>query len=399
MKKIALGVCSSVSIYKACEIIRLFQKDGFQVRVIMTEKATRFIDPFLFNSLTGERTIVHLFDQQQRPIEHISLVDEISLLLIAPATANIIGKMASGVADDFLSSFYLAVKCPVLVAPAMNEAMFRHRQIQENIRKLRSQGLEFVEPESGYLACGKEGVGRLAAPEKIVNQSLRLIRSQEVFKNRIVLVTAGPTREFLDQVRFISNPSSGKMGYELAREAYQLGAEVILISGPVSLEPPSGVYLERVTTAEEMRQAILKHYSRAEVVLMAAAVADFKFKNYRPGKVKKKALGQTLEIEETTDILEELGKNKGRQLLVGFAAETSQVVDKASEKMLGKKLDLVVANDVSSPKIGFGSDDNEVWLLWPDGRSKKTSRLSKREISQQVFQEIGVLLNERKGNS
>ncbi|MDW3229632.1 MAG: bifunctional phosphopantothenoylcysteine decarboxylase/phosphopantothenate--cysteine ligase CoaBC [Acidobacteriota bacterium] len=396
MNKIALGVSSSISIYKACEIIRLFQKDGFKVQVIMTEKATQFINPSLFDSLTGERTIVELFDRQHRPIEHISLADEISLLLIAPATANLIGKMAWGIADDFLSTFYLAVKCPVLVAPAMNEAMFKHPQTQENIEKMKGQGVEIVEPESGYLACSKEGLGRLAAPDKIVNQSLRLIRSQEVFKTRVVLVTAGPTREFLDPVRFVSNPSSGKMGFELAKEAYQLGAEVILISGPVNLEPPSGVYLERVRTAEEMKLAVLKHYPRAEVVLMAAAVADFRFKKYQPGKIRKEVLSRTLEIEQTPDILEELGKNKNQQLLIGFAAETGQVADKAMEKMLRKKLDLIVANDVSSSEIGFESDDNEVWLLWPDGRSKKTSRLSKRKISQQIFQEIGLLLNERK---
>lgn len=399
MKKIALGVCSSISLYKACEIIRLFQEEGFSVRVIMTEKATRFINPYLFTSLTGERTIVHLFDEQQRPIEHISLVDEVSLLLVAPATANIIGKLASGVADDFLSTFYLAVKCPVLIAPAMNEAMFLHPQTQENIRKLKNLGVEFVEPESGYLACGKKGPGRLASPEKIVQKSLRLVRSKEIFKNKVILITAGPTREFLDPVRYLSNPSSGKMGYELAREAYELGAEVILISGPVDLEPPAEVYVEKVITAEEMRQAVLKHYARADVVVMAAAVADFKFSQSLPDKVKKEKIGPNLTIEKTPDILQELGASKSQQLLVGFAAETSQVTDRAFQKMKQKNLDLMVANDVSRPETGFGSDDNEVWLLWPDGRSKKIPRMSKRKISQQIFSEIEVLLNERQRNS
>lgn len=399
MKKIALGVCSSISLYKACEIIRLFQEEGFSVRVIMTEKATRFIDPYLFTSLTGERTIVHLFDEQQRPIEHISLVDEVSLLLVAPATANIIGKLASGVADDFLSTFYLAVKCPVLIAPAMNEAMFLHPQTQENIRKLKNLGVEFVEPESGYLACGKKGPGRLASPEKIVQKSLRLVRSKEIFKNKVILITAGPTREFLDPVRYLSNPSSGKMGYELAREAYELGAEVILISGPVDLEPPAEVYVEKVITAEEMRQAVLKHYARADVVVMAAAVADFKFSQSLPDKVKKEKIGPSLAIEKTPDILQELGASKSQQLLVGFAAETSQVTDRAFQKMKQKNLDLMVANDVSRPETGFGSDDNEVWLLWPDGRSKRIPRMSKRKISQQIFSEIEVLLHERQRDS
>jgi len=399
MKKIALGVCSSVSIYKACEIIRLFQSEGFGVRVIMTEKATRFIDPYLFTSLTGERTIVHLFDDQQRPIEHISLVDEVSLLLVAPATANVIGKLASGVADDFLTTFYLAAKCPVLVAPAMNEAMYLHPQTQENIRKLKSLGVEFVEPDTGYLACGKKGPGRLATPEKIVQQGLRLVRTKDTFRDKVVLVTAGPTREFLDPVRFVSNPASGQMGYELAREAYQLGAEVILISGPTWLEPPPGVYLERVTEAVEMKEAVLRHYARAEVVLMAAAVADFRFRRTRPEKIRKAEIERALEIEATPDILEELGRHKGQQLLVGFAAETGQAVEKALEKMKRKQVDLMVANDVSQPGVGFASNENEVVLLWPDGRSRKIPRTSKRKISQEILAEVEVLLNERKGKS
>ncbi|MCX8159668.1 MAG: bifunctional phosphopantothenoylcysteine decarboxylase/phosphopantothenate--cysteine ligase CoaBC [Candidatus Saccharicenans sp.] len=399
MKKVALGVCSSISIYKACEIIRLFQSEGFGVRVIMTEKATRFITPYLFTSLTGEKTIVELFDDQQRPIEHISLVDEISLLLIAPATANIIGKLAAGVADDFLSTFYLAVRCPVLVAPAMNEAMFLHPQTQENIAKLKTLGVEFVEPDTGYLACGKKGPGRLASPETIVHHGLRLIKSREPFRNKVFLVTAGPTREFLDPVRFVSNPSSGKMGYELAREACQLGAEVILVSGPTGLAAPSGVYLERVNTAEEMREAVLKHYPRADVVLMAAAVADFRFKRTLPDKARKAEIGKALEIEPAPDILEELGRQKERQLLVGFAAETSRLEDRALEKMNRKKVDLMVSNDVSRPEVGFGSDENEVTLFWPDGRYRKIPRASKRKISQEIMTEVEVLLNERKGKS
>ncbi len=399
MKKIALGVCSSISIYKACEIVRLFQSEGLGVRVIMTEKATRFIHPYLFTSLTGERTIVELFDDRQRPIEHISLVDEISLLLIAPATANIIGKMASGVADDFLSTFYLAVRCPVLVAPAMNEAMFLHPQTQENIRKVRALGVEFVEPDTGYLACGKKGPGRLASPESIVHHALRLIKAREPFRDKVFLVTAGPTREFLDPVRFVSNPSSGKMGYELAREAWQLGAEVILISGPTMLEAPAGVYLEKVNTAEEMRDAVRKHYARADVVLMAAAVADFRFSKIQADKTRKSEIGQSLEIEATPDILEELGRQKKHKLLVGFAAETSQVEQRAQEKMKRKRVDLMVSNDVSRPDAGFASDDNEVTLFWPDGRSRKIALASKRKISQEIMAEIEVLLNERKGKS
>jgi len=399
MKKIALGVSSSISLYKACDIIRLFQQEGYQVRVIMTRNATRFINPYLFTALTGERTIVELFDEGQRPIEHIALVDEVALYLIAPATANVIGKLAAGIADDFLTTFYLATKSPVLVAPAMNEAMFLHPQTQENIRKLKSLGVEFVEPEAGYLACGKKGPGRLAAPETIVVEGLRLIRSKEIFKNKVVLVTAGPTREFMDPVRFMSNPSSGKMGYELAREAYELGAEVILISGPVNLNPPPGVYCEKVVSAEEMRQALLKHFDRAQVVVMAAAVADFKFKEVFPDKVKKEKIGPTLNLEKTPDILAELGEKKKEQLLVGFAAETSDTLEKAAEKMRKKKVDLMVANNVSEEGVGFAADENEVWLIWPDGRKKLIPRQSKRKISQEIFSEIEVLLEGRKGNT
>ncbi|MGB9764118.1 MAG: bifunctional phosphopantothenoylcysteine decarboxylase/phosphopantothenate--cysteine ligase CoaBC [Candidatus Saccharicenans sp.] len=398
MEKIALGVCSSISIYKAGEIIRLFQEEGYAVRVIMTEKATQFINPYLFDSLTGEKTIISLFDERQRPIEHISLAGEISLLLVAPATANMIGKLASGVADDFLSTFYLAVKCPVLIAPAMNEAMYLHPQTQENIRRLKKLGVEFVEPESGYLACGQKGIGRLASPEKIVQKSLRLIRRREIFQDKIVLITAGPTREFLDPVRFLSNPSSGKMGYELAREAYELGAEVILVSGPVELEPPPEVYIEKVVTAEEMRKAVLKHYERADVVIMAAAVADFKFREHLPAKIKKDSLSESLAIENTPDILQELGKLKSRQLLVGFAAETTGILERAEKKLKQKNLDLMIANDVSVPDSGFGSGYNEILLLWPDGRSRKIPRATKRKISQEIFSEIEVLLHERPRN-
>lgn len=399
MKKIALGVSSSISIYKACDIIRLFQQEGFPVRVIMTRNATKFINPYLFTALTGERTIVELFDEGQRPIEHISLVDEVALYLIAPATANVIGKLASGVADDFLTTFYLATRSPVLVAPAMNEAMFLHPQTQENIRRLKSLGVEFVEPESGYLACGKRGPGRLASPEAIVIQGLRLIRSKKIFKDKVVLVTAGPTREFLDPVRFMSNPSTGKMGYELAREAYELGAEVILISGPVDLNPPPGVYCERVVTAEQMRQAVLKHFERAQVVVMAAAVADFRFKETFSEKIKKEKIKQSLTVENTPDILAELGRRKKHQLLVGFAAETEEMLEKATRKMKEKNVDLMIANDVSKEGVGFASEENEILIIWPDGHRKIVPKQSKRKISQEIFYEIEVLLEGQTGNS
>ncbi|HNS06006.1 MAG TPA: bifunctional phosphopantothenoylcysteine decarboxylase/phosphopantothenate--cysteine ligase CoaBC [Candidatus Saccharicenans sp.] len=399
MNKIALGVTSSISIFKAADIIRLFQKEDLTVQVIMTERATNFIQPEFFTALSGQPTIVKLFDQKQHPIEHITLAAEISLLLIAPATANIIAKLASGLADDFLSTFYLAVKSPVLIAPAMNEAMFLHPQTQANIKKLQDLGVAFVEPESGYLACGQQGSGRLASPEKIVQIGLRLIRQQPVFKDKLIVVTAGPTREALDPVRFLSNRSSGKMGYELAREAYERGAEVVLISGPVELPPPAGIKVEKVISAEDMRQAVLKYYDRASVVIMSAAVSDFKFSQTSQGKIKKEDLPSTIKLDRTPDILEELGRLKRDQLLVGFAAETSEPKVRAQEKMKRKKLDLMVVNDVSRHDIGFESDDNEVYLLWPDGRERLIGKTSKKKVSREILTEIGAMVNGRKGNN
>ncbi len=399
MNKIALGVTSSISIYKAADIIRLFQKEDLVVQVIMTERATNFIQPEFFTALTGQPAIVSLFDQKQRPIEHITLASEISLLVIAPATANIMAKLASGLADDFLSTFYLAVKSPVLIAPAMNEAMFLHPQTQANIKKLKDLGVVLVEPESGYLACGQKGSGRLASPEKIVQIGLRLIRQQPVFKDELIVVTAGPTREALDPVRFLSNRSSGKMGYELAREAYERGAEVVLISGPVELSPPAGVKVERVISSEDMRQAVLKYYDQASAVIMSAAVSDFRFSQSGQEKIKKEDLPPVMRLERTSDILEELGRLKRGQLLVGFAAETSEAKARAREKMEKKKVDLMVVNDVSRQDIGFESDDNEVWLLWPDGRERLIPKTTKRKVSQEILTEIGAMFNGRKGNN
>ena len=395
MKKIALGVSSSIGIYKACEVLRGFQKNGLQVQVVMTKNATRLVSPLLFSSLSGLETIVDLFDEPAaRTIGHVYLAKEISLLCVAPATANVLGKFANGVADDFLSTLFLAVRCPVLIAPAMNEAMFIHPRTQANIAVLRASGAEFVEPEQGYLACGDEGWGRLAEPEKIVREGLSLVGRTESLKGKTVLVTAGPTREFMDPVRFLSNPSSGKMGYELAAEAVRRGARVVLISGPSALLPPAGVKLQKVTTAAEMREAVLQAFGKADIVLMAAAVSDFRFKDVRPAKAKKSDVAGALEIEQTEDILALLGKKKKRQVLVGFAAETGDILRNAREKMAAKKADLMVANPVGEGR-GFGSDENEVRIIQPSGRVRATPRLSKREISRILFDEIEAVLEKK----
>jgi len=389
MSKVALGVSSSISVYKACEILRGFQKNGFDVQVIMTSNATRLVSPLLFSTLSGLKTIVELFDDQLGwTVAHVSLAKEVSLLVVAPATANIIGKFASGVADDFLSTFFMAVKCPVLVAPAMNEAMYLHPQTQENIRKLKAQGVEFVEPEQGYLACQEQGWGRLALPETVVSRGLELIKKSESLKGKTVLVTAGPTHEFLDPVRFLSNRSSGKMGYELAREALRRKARVILISGPTSIFPPPQAEFVRVETAGEMEKEALKRYPQADIVVMAAAVSDFKFARVSPQKIKKKAVPLSLELTATPDILGKIGLKKKGKFLVGFAAETENMEARALKKIKEKNLDLIIANNVREEGIGFDSDYNRVSIIPAKGKIVRTEKLSKSEISRLIWNEI-----------
>lgn len=389
MKKIALGICSSISIYKACEIIRSFQKENYEVQVIMTANATRLISPRLFSALTGRRVIVDLFeDDIPDEIAHVELAGEVSLLLVAPATANMIGKFASGIADDFLSTFHLAVKCPILIAPAMNEAMYLHKQTQSNIKKLKEMRIRFVEPEKGYLACKNEGWGRLASVEKIVAASLKLLHKSQSFAGKTFLITAGPTREYSDPVRYLSNPSSGKMGYELAGEALQRGAEVILVSGPTHIIPPPGARVRWVQTAEEMEQEVGRHFPKADVLIMAAAVADYKFSTVSSQKIKKKKKSQTIHLVQTPDILQKFGKKKGKRILVGFAAETERVKENALKKAIQKNLDMIVANDITKKGSGFGSDYNQVTLVFPDGKSIRSSKRTKSEISAKIMDVI-----------
>jgi phosphopantothenoylcysteine decarboxylase/phosphopantothenate--cysteine ligase len=396
MTKIALGVSSSIGIYKACEVLRGFQKAGCEVQVVMTKNATRLVSPLLFSSLSGHATIVELFDEPvARDVGHVTLAKQIALYCVAPATANVIGKLANGVADDFLSTLFLAARCPVLVAPAMNEAMYLHPRTQANVATLRALGVEFVEPDRGYLACGDEGWGRLAEPEAIVREGLALIGRASSLKGKTVLVTAGPTREFMDPVRYISNPSSGKMGYELAREALRRGAEVVLVSGPAALVPPAGAKVVNVTTAAEMKGAVLKAFPRADIVVMAAAVSDFRFKDVRPEKTAKAGLAGPAVLEPTEDILALLGKRKKGRLLVGFAAETRDMLENARAKMTRKKADLMVANPVGGGR-GFGADETEVHIIRPDGKVRSTPRLSKREASRAIFDDIEALLEKKR---
>jgi phosphopantothenoylcysteine decarboxylase / phosphopantothenate---cysteine ligase len=393
MKTIALGVSSSIGIYKACEVLRGFQKEGCAVRVVMTPNATRLVSPLLFSALSGQDAVVETFDPGvTRSIRHISLAREISLLVVAPATANVIAKFASGLADDFLSTFFLAVRCPVLVAPAMNEAMYLHPATQANLKTLAARGVAFIEPEKGSLACGTEGWGRLAEPDKIVREGLRLMGRTESLKGKTVLITAGPTREFLDPVRFVSNPSTGKMGYALAEEALDRGARVILVSGPTHLVPPAGAEVLRVETTEDMKNAVDEAFPRTDVVIMAAAPADFAFEEIRSQKAGKETLSSSLAVRPTPDILQELGRRKGRSVLVGFAAETDDIEARAVRKMKVKALDLIVANDVGAEGIGFGTDENSVRMMWPSGEIRETGRMNKRDISRVILDAVEDIL-------
>ncbi|MCJ7679299.1 MAG: bifunctional phosphopantothenoylcysteine decarboxylase/phosphopantothenate--cysteine ligase CoaBC [Candidatus Aminicenantes bacterium] len=396
-RTVAVGICSSISIYKACEIIRLFQKRGMDVFALLTKNAARMISPLLFTALTGHRVHVDPFEEEPSDrIDHVALAREIDLFAIAPATANMIAKLASGVADDFVSTFSLVVSCPVLVAPAMNEAMFLHPQTLRNIITLKERGIRFVEPEKGYLACRDEGWGRLADPETIVREGLSLIGKSCSLQGKTVLVTAGPTREPMDPVRFLSNPSSGKMGYAMAGEAVRRGADVVLVSGPTHLYPPPKTRVVPVGTAAEMENAVRKEADEADIVIMAAAVSDYTFQAPAKHKLKKTGNKQTVELIPTADILEFLGRNKGGRFLVGFAAETREIEQNAQKKLYTKNLDMIVANDVGHTGIGFEADQNSVLILTPDGRIDRPGQSSKAEISRVIWDKIEDCLGQQK---
>jgi len=395
---IVIGVSSSISIYKTCELVREFLKRDFPVQVIMTPNATKLVAPRLFQALTGREVYWDMFAETSvERIAHIDLARNADLFLVAPATGNVIGKMASGIADDFLTTFYMAANCPVVVAPAMHESMYLHRQTQHNIRLLQAAGVSVLLPEKGPLAGGDIGWGRLAPVEEIVAVCLGCLKTSVSLKGKTVLVTAGPTREYLDPVRYLSNRSSGKMGHALAEEAAWRGAEVILITGPTSLPVPKmGVRVIQIETAEQMASAVQDRGERADIVIMAAAVADFRPARYREHKTKKQAAAVTVDLDRTPDILDQLGRNKGGRILVGFAAETDDIDANARKKLKKKNLDLIVANDVSQPDIGFGSDFNQVRLIFPDGRAFLTEKMSKLEISRVILNEIeGIIASEK----
>jgi len=383
---IGLGVTGSISAYKSAEILRAFQKRSYDVLPIMTRAATHFIAPLTLQSLSRHRVLLEQFDlSDENAVAHIRVTDDMSLLLVAPATANIIAKFAAGIADDFLTCVYLAARCPVVIAPAMNSNMYAHAATQANIQVLKGRGVRFVDPESGYLACGWEGAGRLADPERIVEFCENILRTPRSLAGHTVLVTAGPTREPLDPVRFLSNRSSGRMGYAVAAEAFARGATVILVSGPVSLPAPAGVEIVRVETAEEMQQAVMSRIDAATIVIKAAAVSDFRPTEALRSKIKKGGGVPAVQLERTPDILAGIGKHKGSRILVGFSAETTPDQDEARRKMREKNCDLMVLNDVSKEGAGFDSENNEVWIIDRGGDASHVPLQPKAAVAARIL--------------
>ncbi len=388
---VVLGVGGGIAAYKAAELARALGERGHAVTVVMTRAAQEFVRPLTFAALTGRRVITHLFPSEDAgetlssAIEHIRVAQEADLLAVAPATADLLAKFAHGLADDFLTTLYLAFTKPVVLAPAMNANMWLHPATRGNLETLRARGHILIEPEEGPLACGMTGPGRLADPERIAETVCRLLGRRRDLEGECVLVTAGPTREPLDPVRFLSNRSSGKMGYALAEAAALRGARVILVSGPVHLAAPVGVELIRVETAAEMRAAVLERLAEATIVIKAAAVADYRAAQVRPQKIKKSAAPPALELEPTPDILAELGAIKGGRLLVGFAAETENLLAEARRKLEAKNCDLLVANRVQE---AIGAEENEVVLLTRTGGTLALPRASKRELADRILDHV-----------
>jgi phosphopantothenoylcysteine decarboxylase/phosphopantothenate--cysteine ligase len=384
-KEIVLGITGGIAAYKACEIIRELKSEGANVTTILTAAGSQFITPLTLQTLSKNPVVMDLWNLiSESEIGHISLAQRAHLLLIAPATANTIGKIRGGIADDMLSTVVMATGAPVVLAPAMNSQMYASAAVRENIAVLRSRGFLFVEPDEGELACGMVGPGRLAMVGKIVEMT-KIVLAEKILEGKKVLVSAGPTAESIDPVRFLSNRASGKMGFAMARVARRFGAEVTLVSGPTALADPYFVKTVRVRTAEEMQTAVERESADADAVVMCAAVADFRASSVSPTKIKKDGGGWNLELATTVDILDRLGREKGRRVLVGFAAETSDIEQNAISKMRKKNLDAIVANDVSRTDIGFESDDNEVRIFFSDGEIRELPLATKEGIAVGVW--------------
>ena len=389
-KKIVLGVSAGIAAYKAVELLRMLMKEGAEVQIVMSANAGEFVTPLTFEALSRKPVYHQLFHlENSADMKHIRIAENADLMVVAPATASTLGKMANGLADDALSNLYLAFKGPVMIAPAMNEGMWRNLAVKENIEKLKSRGVRFIEPEEGELACKTIGPGRLANLDTIFERVTSHFKKFQDLQGVRILVTAGPTHEPLDPVRYISNPSSGKMGYAVAEQAKARGAEVILISGPTHLKPPMGVHFKGCRTAGEMNILVQECFPECDVLVMSAAVGDFTAEKLEKEKIKKTSkAGQTLNLIPTKDILMEVSKIKTQQFVVGFAAETQNLTQSALEKLRNKKLDLIVANDISAPGIGFQSDNNQVTFVDSNEQVENLPRMAKQEIANILLDKI-----------
>ena len=383
---VVLGVSGGIAAYKALEIVSQLIKKDIEVHVIMTESATKFVNPLSFQSLSQNMVTCDMFTEPKAwEIQHISLAAKADVFLVAPATANIIGKVANGIADDMLSTTIMATKAKVIFAPAMNTNMYNNPIVQDNIKKLKSFGYDFIDAAEGRLACGISGKGKLESPDVIVDRVLMELNEKKDLINKNVLVTAGPTIAPIDPVRFITNRSSGKMGYAIAKEARNRGANVTLVSGPTNLEIPKNIKFVQISTNEEMRQEVMKRFNDADIVIKSAAVADYKPKNYSEHKIKKGNEDLEISFTRDNDILMELGNNKQKQILVGFAAESQNLKDNAIIKLNKKNLDYIVANDISATDTGFGSEDNKVIILSKTGIEVSLDKMSKEKVASNLF--------------
>lgn len=387
-KKILLGVSGSIAAYKAIDVLRRMQDHGAVVRVVMTRNASRFVSPLTFETLSGNPVPSADFqEREQSGIGHIEMTEGLDAALIAPATANVIGKIASGIADDTLTTTLLALNCPLILAPAMNDRMYRNLVVQKNIYFLKQQGVRFVEPGVGQLACGTAGQGRLADLDAILREVISALPTGDLAGLRI-LVTAGPTREQIDPVRFISNPSTGKMGFALAAAAKARGAEVVLVSGPTTIKPPQGITVTNVISAAEMSRAAMNEAVRTDIVIMAAAVSDFRPKAAFERKIKKEEAASVIELERTEDILTAMSRLPGKRMIVGFAAETHDIEENARKKLKSKNLDLIVANDLSQQGAGFGTDTNSVIMIERSGARNQIPTTTKAEVADRILDKI-----------
>ena len=398
--KIALGITGGIAAYKAAEIVRLLQDRGIRVQVIMTRAAQEFVRPLTLAALSGEKVITGMFSGSEEheaniesAIEHIAVAQSIDALVVAPATADVLAHFAQGIASDFLTTLYLATTAPVVVAPAMNVNMWNHPATQANLEILRQRGVKIVEPDSGYLACGMTGPGRLAENDSIVAAVLEALGASQDLAGETVLITAGPTREKIDPVRYLTNRSSGRMGYALTEAALRRGARVLLVSGPTALTPPGAAELKRVESAEQMRDAVLNLLPQASVVIKTAAVSDYQAKSPAPQKIKRKG-AMTLELEATADILEEVTLRKTSQIVIGFAAETENVLENAGQKLAAKHLDAIVVNDVSRQGVGFDSERNAVTII-THHEVIEVPETTKWEVAQRVLDQIVHMRQQR----